>query len=91
MNKRKGILDTVDKTSKQLTILLEVMYRYYKIYDLDFGAVYSEVFYELYIAEEKLTFESICQSVGIGMTTLKAYRKRFDNLATRLLEKGIIK
>lgn len=48
MNKRKGILDTIDKTSKQLTILLEVMYRYYKIYDLDFGAVYSEVFYELY-------------------------------------------
>lgn len=88
MNQRKGVLDTMRKEDKQTQLLIGEMYQYYKMYDLDFGAVHSKVFYELYISDEKSSFEIICQTVGIGMTTLKSYRKRYDALAVKLLKRG---
>lgn len=92
MNKRNGFLDNAskDKSNCKTKILFEVMLRYYKIYDLDLGTVHSQVFYMLYVADTNFTYDEICQKVGIGLTTLKTYRKRYETLSAKIIEKGII-
>lgn len=84
MNKRKGFLE--DLYSKGEKEIIYKLYHYLTIYDLDSGTVHGKVFYLLYLCNPRPVYEAICNDVGIGMSTLKAYKERYENLAQKLVQ-----
>lgn len=84
MNKRKGFLE--DLYNDNSSLVLNKLYRYFIIFDIDMGTIHSKIFFLLYLAVPRPTYEDICDEMSIGMTTLKAYKKRYEELAIKLLQ-----
>lgn len=90
MNKRDDLLDKIsdayinfhDMPSKAF---LNIIADYYKKVDFELDTNYSDIFFELYLCKDKLSFDDIVAKFSIGLSTLDRYRLRFNRLAYRLL------
>ncbi len=92
MNKRKDLLDEIsdnylifhDKSSKAF---LEIVEDYYNKVDFELDTDLSDIFFELYLSKEQLSYDDIVNKYSICLSTLDRYRIRFNNLAEKLLPK----
>ena len=97
MNKRKGVLDAARKSNSvindisvekaRLQIVIEVMARYYEIYDMDNGTIHSKVFSMLYRSSIFYTYKDICKTLSISKNTLIRYVSKYDELAKKVLKR----
>lgn len=92
MNKRKDLLDEIsnnylffqDKPSKAF---LEIIEDYYDKVDFELDSGLSDIFFELYLSKERLTYDEIVRKCNICLSTLDRCRIRFNKLAEKLLPK----
>lgn len=92
MNKRKDLLDEIsdnylifhDKSSKAF---LEIVEDYYNKVDFELDTDLSDIFFELYLSKERLTYDEIVRKCNICLSTLDRCRIRFNKLAEKLLPK----
>lgn len=99
MYNRKSVLEIVrniDKTTEtqseesiRIKRVINKLYIYYKIYDLEHGTLHSKIFNMLYLSDVKYTYKQIEEKLYIGHTTLKRYVKQYERLALLLLEANI--
>lgn len=90
MNKRKGILEELKQNTNENSkykLLTITMQRYYKIYDMDYGTNFCEIFAALYLEESKATYYEIASRYGVSIPTIGRYIKQFNSLAEKLLNK----
>lgn len=90
MNKRKGILEELRQNKSENSkykLLAITMQRYYKIYDMDCGTNYCEIFAALYLEETNATYDEIASRFGVSIPTIGRYIKQFNSLAEKLLNK----
>ena len=85
MNKRVDFIDIIKENASepQCRQLLEDLYKYYKINDMDTGNVHGEVFHALYL-EDHPTYDDISETCFVSLCTLHRYRLKFNELAIRL-------
>lgn len=85
MHKRSDFIEYLKENINipQCRELMDKMYEYYKIRDLDDGSIYSEIYYALYF-ENHQTYDEISALFYIPLCTLDRYRIRFNNLALLL-------
>ncbi len=92
MNKRKDLLDEIsenylifhDKASKAF---LEIIEDYYDKVDFELDTDLSDIFFELYLSKERLTYDEIVNKCNICLSSLDRCRIRFNKLAEKLLPK----
>lgn len=92
MNKRQDLLDKIsDKYLRTKDtpsgIFLRMMWNYYVITDLETDYQLADIFFQLYMCKEKLSYDDIVAKFSIGLSTLNRYRLRFNGLAEKLLPK----
>jgi len=90
MHKRKDFLDEVKYKyihlqDKSCEIFLRTLWDYYVKNDLETGDQLGDIFYALYLSRDNLSYDEIVYKYNIGLSTLKRYRKRFNDLAAKLL------
>lgn len=79
---RDKYITTHDKSTE---LFLLSMWTYYLRIDLETGNNFAAVFKELYMSEEKHSFDEVSYKYSIGLSTLERYRSRFNKLAMRML------
>lgn len=92
MHKRKDLLDKISEAYLNLHDLpskafLNLIEDYYEKVDFELDTNLSDIFYELYLSKEKLSYDVIVIKFNIGLSTLNRYRLRFNELAEKLLPK----
>lgn len=90
MNKRKGILEELRQNKSENSrykLLAITMQRYYKIYDMDCGTNFCDIFTALYLEKTEVTYDEIALRFGVSIPTLSRYIKQFNVLAEKLLNK----
>lgn len=90
MRKRKDFLDGVRYKyihlhNKSCEMFLRTLWDYYVKNDLETGDQLGDIFYELYLSDDNLSYDEIVCKYHIGLSTLRRYRKRFNDLAAKLL------
>ena len=85
VNKRIDFIDIIKQHSDDPACrqLLEELYRYYQINDVDTNGVHSEIFYALYL-EDHPSYDRISEICFVSLCTLHRYRLRFNRLALAL-------
>lgn len=85
MHKRTDFIDIIkqNENDPQCRKLLDNMYEYYKILDIDTGGMNGEVFNALY-NEEHETYDEITECYFVSIDTIRRCRIRFNKLATVL-------
>ena len=85
MHKRTDFIDIVkqNKGDPQCRQLLDSLYEYYKILDIDTGGVHGEIFNALY-NEEHETYDEITECYFVSIDTIRRCRIRFNKLASVL-------
>ncbi len=71
---RDKYITTHDKSTE---LFLLSMWTYYLRIDLETGNNFAAVFKELYMSEEKQSFDEISYKYSIGLSTPERYRSRF--------------
>lgn len=90
MRKRIDLLDDIsdkyiNQQDKACEMFLRMLWDYYVKNDLETGDQLGEIFYSLYMNADKLSYDAIVFKYSIGLSTLGRYRKRFNELAMKLL------
>ena len=90
VNKNYDLLDKLsDKFLKQHDVpsefFLKKMWSYYYHNDLETNNCLADIFYRLYLTEKKDSYDKIVLDFNIGLSTLSRYRKKFNDLAEKLL------
>lgn len=90
MRKRTDLLDEIrykyiHKFDVASEMFLLSLLDYYVKNDLETGDQLSDIFRVLYMQRETLSYDQIVYKFNIGLSTLSRYRKRFNNLAKKLL------
>lgn len=70
---------------KSCEMFLRMLCDYYTKNDLETGNQLGDIFYALYLSDDNLSYDEIVYAYNIGLSTLKRYRKRFNDLAAKLL------
>lgn len=85
MHKRTDFIDIIkqNENDPQCRQLLDNMYEYYKILDIDTGGMNGEIFNALY-NEEHETYDEITECYFVSVDTIRRCRIRFNKLATVL-------
>lgn len=85
MHKRTDFIDIIkqNENDPQCRQLLDNMYEYYKILDIDTGGMNGEIFNALY-NEEHETYDEITECYFVSIDTIRRCRIRFNKLATVL-------
>lgn len=85
MHKRTDFIDIVkqNEDDPQCRQLLDNLYEYYKILDIDTGGMHSEIFNALYNEDHK-TYDEITECYFVSIDTIRRCRIRFNKLATVL-------
>lgn len=97
MNKRKSFLeklrlssnavDTDSDEYKRLSIVKDVMLRYYEIYDIDQGTIHTKVFTMLYLSPKHYTYKEVCEAMNISKNTLVRYVEKYDETALKIIKR----
>lgn len=85
MNKKKRFLDCYDDIQKRNEII-SILQNYYKIKDIEKNTKFLQIFNDLYISQEKLSYDKISAKYYIGINTLNRYIEKFNTLAEKLTE-----
>lgn len=88
MRKRTEILNVIKKDMPFLKYskdLIEVIFNYLKIFDLEQGTNNCKIFFALYIEEKRKPYYKIAMENFVDLKTLDRYRIRYNNLATKLI------
>ena len=90
MRRRKDILDEVKykyihSNDKSCEMFLRILCDYYTKNDLETGDHLGDTSDALYLSSDNLSIDEIVEKYYIGISTLKRYRKRFNDLAAKLL------
>ncbi len=85
MHKRTDFIDIVKENSDdpQCRQLLDELYQYYKMSDIDTGGMQSEIFNALY-NEKHNTLDEITEHYFVSIDTIRRSRIRFNKLAMLL-------
>lgn len=85
MHKRTDFIDIVkeNESDPQCRQLLDSMYEYYKMHDIDTGGMHGEIFNALY-NEEHETYDEITECYYVSIDTIRRCRIRFNKLAITL-------
>lgn len=99
MKNRKGIAEDLKKyyfsdaiNKKDLTrknqahVIFNIMYNYYKIYDLDNNTNHCNIFECLYLSKKYLSDLAIAQKMFISIDTLRKYIVKYNRLTTLLVD-----
>ena len=92
MNKREDLLDKIsysyfklnDEPSKAFLLFFA---DYYNKVDFELSTNYCDIFYELYLSNERLSYDDIVEKYNICISTLDRCRIRFNKLAAKLIPK----
>lgn len=88
MNKRKGYLEELrNNNSAVFEKAVNIMQRYYKIYDLDNGTIHFKVFTMLYASNQHYTYNTVCEKLGLSQNTLKRYKAKYDQVAIKIIQR----
>ena len=90
MKKRIDVLDEIKYKYLNLQdvscgMFLRTLWEYYLKNDLETGDQLSDIFYALYMSDDDLTYDEIVFQYNIALSTLGRYRRRFNNLADKIL------
>lgn len=90
MHKRIDFIDMVkqNKGNPQCRRLLDNMYEYYKLLDIDTGGNNGEIFNALY-NEDHETYDEITEMYFVSIDTINRCRIRFNRLAIKLANKEL--
>jgi len=90
MSKRKDFLDEIRYKyihlhNKSCEMFLRMLCDYYVKNDLETGNQLGKIFYALYMSDDNWSYDEIACEYHIGLSTLNRYRKRFNEMANKLL------
>ncbi len=90
MHKRTDFIDMVKQNQDhpQCRHLLDNMYEYYKMLDMDTGGIHGEIFNALY-NEQHETYDEITEMYFVSIDTINRCRIRFNRLAIKLASKEL--
>ncbi len=85
MHKRTDFIDMVKQNENNPLCrnLLDNLYEYYKILDIDTGGNHGEIFNALYNENHK-TYDEITETYFVSIDTIGRCRIRFNKLAIKL-------
>ena len=85
MHKRTDFIDIVKQNTNdpQCRKLLDDLYQYYKLFDIDTGGMQSEIFNAL-CNEDHETLDEITECYYVSIDTIRRSRIRFNKLAMML-------
>ena len=79
MNKRKGFLEEI-----RHSLLLESLQEYYKVKDLEYETNYLEIFTEIFINNDRPSYEEIEYKFFITTSTLRRFILKTNLLAEKI-------
>lgn len=91
MRKRKSFLEMVRGRDPNINTdsieyirickVINILYNYYRLYDLDNGTIHSKIIEKLYLSPKTYTYQKIADKLYISISTLKRYIKQYERLA----------
>ena len=61
--------------------VINILYKYYTLYDLDNGTIHSKIIEILYLTDKTYTYQKVADKLFISISTLKRYIKQYERLA----------